>query len=136
VLTFKEFKGFAKVENIKERYKIGKVLGKGSFGTVRMALHRKGKIKCAIKMISKESLQDQQIMRDLMMNELEVLEKVSHPNILNIFELLHDDKYFFIVSEFMRCGELYNFIVEKGAISEMEVKILVKQIFLAINYLH
>lgn len=32
ILTFKDFKGFKRVENIKERYKIGRVLGEGSFG--------------------------------------------------------------------------------------------------------
>lgn len=31
-LSFKEYKGFSHVDNIKSRYKIGKVLGKGSFG--------------------------------------------------------------------------------------------------------
>jgi hypothetical protein len=55
-LSFKEYKGFSQIENIKSRYKIGRVLGKGSFGQVRLAIHRKTNIKCAIKMISKESL--------------------------------------------------------------------------------
>ena len=32
VLSFKDFKGLKKVDNIKERYKIGRVLGEGSFG--------------------------------------------------------------------------------------------------------
>jgi len=32
VLNFKDFKGFKRVDNIKERYKIGRVLGEGSFG--------------------------------------------------------------------------------------------------------
>lgn len=75
-------------------------------------------------------------MNNLMMNELKVLEKVSHPNVLNIYELLHDDNYYFIVSEYMKHGELYNFIVERGSISEKEVKQIVRQLFLAINYLH
>ena len=32
VLNFKDFKGFKKVQNVKDRYKIGRVLGEGSFG--------------------------------------------------------------------------------------------------------
>ena len=32
ILNFKDFKGFKDVDNIKERYKIGKMLGSGSFG--------------------------------------------------------------------------------------------------------
>jgi serine/threonine protein kinase len=32
ILSFKDFKGFKKVDDIKSRYKVGKVLGQGSFG--------------------------------------------------------------------------------------------------------
>lgn len=32
ILNFKDFKGFKKVLNIKFRYKIGRVIGQGSFG--------------------------------------------------------------------------------------------------------
>lgn len=32
VMSFKDFRGFKKITNIKERYKIGHVLGEGSFG--------------------------------------------------------------------------------------------------------
>ena len=56
ILTFKDFKGLKKVENIKERYKLGRVLGHGSFGEVRIALHRQAGLKCAIKIIKKEKI--------------------------------------------------------------------------------
>ena len=48
-VSFKDFKGLKKVENIKENYKIGRVLGEGSFGVVRIAQHRKTEIKCITK---------------------------------------------------------------------------------------
>jgi len=42
------------IEHIKEKYKIGHVLGSGSFGSVRICLHRKANVKCAIKIIEKK----------------------------------------------------------------------------------
>jgi serine/threonine protein kinase len=50
---------------------------------------------------------------------------------MRIYELLHDDKFIFIVSEYVRNGELYDFIVKRsnsveGALTEREVKILAK----------
>ena len=56
ILNFKDFRGFKKIDNIKDRYKIGRVLGEGSFGQVRIAMHRQGDIKCAIKMIRKDKI--------------------------------------------------------------------------------
>ena len=44
------------------------------------------------------------------MGELQVLEDTSHPNIMRLYELLHDDNFYFIVSEFIRFGELFDFI--------------------------
>ena len=52
-----------------------------------------------------------------MINELEVLAKANHPNIMHVFEILHDKKFYFIVSEFIRYGELFNYIVERTKIS-------------------
>ena len=49
-----------------------------------------------------------------MQNELQILEESSHPNIMRIYELLHDDQFFFIVSEYIKHGELYDFIVNRS----------------------
>ena len=61
-----------------------------------------------------------------MQNELAILEDASHPSIMNIYELLHDDKFYFIVSEYIRGGELYNYIVSNGNISEEVVRKIVQ----------
>lgn len=70
VMSFKDFKRLKEVENIKDRYKIGRVLGEGSFGQVRIAEHRAANVKCAIKIIRKDKVHEHQILKDLMMGEL------------------------------------------------------------------
>ena len=55
---------------------------------------------------------------------------------MRIYELLSDDKFYYIVSEFIKYGELYEFIVKRGGITELEVIKITKQIFLALNYMH
>ena len=44
-----------------------------------------------------------------MKHELEILQSISHPNIIQIFELLHDNTNYYIVSEWMKGGELFDF---------------------------
>ena len=61
-----------------------------------------------------------------MKNELKVLEETSHPNVMRIYELLNDEKFYFVVSELIRHGELYDFVVKRGGITEKDVKIIIK----------
>ena len=42
--------------DIKGDYKVGKTLGKGNFGTVSIAVHKRTKVECAIKTIDKVAL--------------------------------------------------------------------------------
>ena len=64
-------------------------------------------------MIKKEKVNEAKILKDLMMSELTVLEDVCHPNVMRIYELLHDEKFYYIVSEFLKYGELYEYIVAR-----------------------
>ena len=61
-----------------------------------------------------------------MQNELLILEETSHPNIMRIYELLYDDHFFFIVSEFVKSGELYDFVVQRGRLTETEVRKIIR----------
>lgn len=102
-------------------------MGEGSFGQVRIALQRQANYKCAIKVIRKDRFENMKILETLMRNELQVLEQMSHPNIMRIFELLEDHKHYYIVSEYIRYGELCQYMNERqnstrGPLSENEVK--------------
>jgi len=60
-------------------------------------------------------------------NEMEMLEKLNHPGIMQIYELLHDDEYYYIVSELAVHGTLFDFLMEKtqtqhGAMFENDVR--------------
>ena len=44
--------------------------------------------------------------KDLLENELSVLEDISHPNIVRLFEILEDNTNYYIVSELMKYGDL------------------------------
>ena len=48
---------------------------------------------------------------DLMEQELEVLQNTDHPHIVRVMELLEDEAKFYIVSELVTGGELYDYII-------------------------
>ena len=48
----------------------------------------------------------------LMLQELSILQNVSHPNIMQVQEILEDYECFYIVSEILEGGELFDRILE------------------------
>ena len=84
ILSFKDFKGFKKSNDIKENYELKDLIGKGSFGEVRRARHLKARVDCAIKIIKKKAIEKHEILVNLMHNELKVLEET----VRNIYSIL------------------------------------------------
>lgn len=104
---------------------IDKVLGKGTFGEVRKATHKKGQFVCAVKVIDKQKLKSNQVYFKLMQDELKVLQQTSHFQIMNIFELLEDSKNFYVVSEFLVGGELFDRIKKMKRFSEQKASYVI-----------
>jgi serine/threonine protein kinase len=96
ILSYKDFKGFKRIENnhsITDRYRMGEALGKGSFGEVRRAEHILANVDCAVKIIMKNRIEKHQILVDLMHNELKVLEStvtilISNNYIYRLIQIL------------------------------------------------
>ena len=76
-----------------------------------------------------------------MQNEIQILEEISHPNIVKIYELLHDENNYYIVSELMKNGELFQYanqrsLSNEGPLREDEIQAITRDILLALNFMH
>jgi serine/threonine protein kinase len=116
---------------ITKEYTMGKPLGSGSFGTVRIATHKQTDQKRAIKVIKKSEQDEEKFFL-----EVDILSKLSHPNIMQIYEFYDDAKHFYIVSEVCGGGELFEQISEQGSFTEKAASQIMKQILSAIAYSH
>ena len=105
-LSKKTFVSVHNADNIRDDYLIGKVLGSGAFGEVRLCTHRKTGAKRAVKIIKKSFLQGKEETRFL--QEIEILKDMDHPNIVRLFEVYQDPKRYFIVTEHCSGGELFD----------------------------
>ena len=120
-----------KTTKINEEYLLGETLGQGAFGTVRKAVHKLTNQERAIKILKKR----QQDERKLFL-EVNILSKLAHPNIMEIYEFYEDKANFYIVSEFCRGGELFDAMTEKGVFKEAEACPIMLQLVSAICYSH
>jgi len=120
-----------KTTKINEEYLLGETLGQGAFGTVRKAVHKVTNQERAIKILKKR----QQDERKLFL-EVNILSKLAHPNIMEIYEFYEDKANFYIVSELCKGGELFDKITEKGSFKEAEACPIMLQLVSAICYSH
>lgn len=71
-----------------------------------------------------------------MEQELDVLQKTDHPHIVRVLELLQDEVNFYIITELVTGGELYDYIIKVKRLGERAAAGLIKQLLLALNYMH
>ena len=120
-----------KKSNISKDYTLGKVVGSGAFASVRLGVHKTTKQVRAIKVLKKEKIN-----MDDLTKEVGILSKLTHPSIMQIYEIYEDKANLYIVSEYCKGGELFDVISEKGTFSENEACIIMKQILSGICYAH
>ena len=103
------------IDDITTRYSLGRLLGKGAFGSVYKCTNRLTKEVCAMKIMKKTFFKGEEALVELIQNELEVLESIDHPHIVQVIEMFEDSVNLYIVSELMKGGELYEFMVKIAA---------------------
>ena len=117
-----------KKELFTKDYEVLGELGTGSYGSVKKVRHKKLKEIRAMKIILKKIETSQ--------NEIDIMRKISHPHIVNIFDIYEDTKKYYIIMELFDGGELFEAISEQGVFTEGGCAHIMKQILSAVNYLH
>lgn len=106
----------------------------GAFGKVYKAQHKLSSAVRCVKKISKQDLSEDEAQK--LQEEVAVLRKLDHPNIVKVLEFYQNNKYFFIVTEFLSGGELFDRIMDCEFFSEHSAAIVMQQLLSAVVYLH
>ncbi len=115
-----------------KKYKVVKRLGDGSYGTVFSVVNIQTGATVAMKKI--EKVKENEIDDLEIKNEIDILKKLDHPNIVKIYEFYNTLTDFYIVTEYCKKGELYSYI--KRSYTENQLAVLFYQVFSGLYYLH
>lgn len=121
--------------NLHDFYELKESLGKGKYGLVKRALHKKSSKEVAVKIVKKRELSLKDL--ELLKREIEVLKLCQHPNIIRFYDVFENSDYIYIVMEFLKGGDFFNYLeVKNFNIPETRAKTIAHQLATAIFYLH
>jgi len=112
-----------------------KILGRGSFGIVYLVKQRYLSRYFAMKVIKKSATKAKEEEENLM-NEVDILRKLDHPNIVKITDFYSLKTEYNIITEYCQEGELFDEIKAQSPFSEALAAWYLKQILSAICYCH
>ena len=116
-------------------YKKKNFLGEGSFASVYLVQNRITESIRAMKVIKKSSTTSEEDEKEII-NEINILKIMDHPNILKIFEFYSSKESYSIITEYCSGGELFQEITENGPFNERYSAYVMYQILSSINYCH
>ena len=115
-------------------YNLIKDIGEGNFGKVKLAKLKSTKEKFAIKILDKEKLKTQT--KSTLFNEIEIISKLNHKNVIHVEKILEDAKNYYIIMEYCEKGELFDYIVNKERLNPAEASLFFYQLINGVEYIH
>lgn len=104
------------------------ILGDGSFSVCRKCVHKKTGTEYAVKIVSRkiDTTREVQLLRSCQ----------GHPNIVNLYEVYHDEIHTYIVLELLKGGELLDRIRRKSNFTETEAGLIFRGLASACAFMH
>lgn len=123
-----------KQQSLTEMYQMCEQLGHGKFSVVYRGVHKQTDMEYAIKIIDKRLITAQE--RELLRCEMAILRLLRHRNVIFLKDIIDTKDSLYIIMEFVRGGELYNFLYSGQRLTEMHTHKIVIQLLETVSYLH
>ena len=89
----------------------------------------------AVKILEKDRISDVADV-ERVSREIHILKLTRHPNIIQLYEIIETPKQLYLIMEYADGGELFDYIVNKSKVEELEACNIFQQIISGIEYIH
>ncbi|KAL2295345.1 hypothetical protein Nmel_017757 [Mimus melanotis] len=118
--------------NIRKTFIFMEALGSGAFSEVFLVKQKSTGQLFALKCIKKSPLNRDSSLE----NEIAVLKKIKHENIVTLEDIYESTTHFYLVMQLVSGGELFDRILERGVYTEKDASLVIHQVLTAVKYLH
>jgi len=113
-------------------YRLGKTIGKGSYGKVRLAVHSETGKQVAVKIVHYNSAKSKKQLE----REIAIISRLQHPNIVQLHEVFKNNDQIYLILEYVGGGELFDYIMGRGRINEKMARKFFRQMVSAVGFCH
>ena len=117
--------------DITQFYEVQKKIGEGAYGKIYKVKNKQSGDIRAMKQITKTKITDM----GRFQTEIKILSMLDHPNIVRLFEVIEDDKYYNLLEELCTGGELLT-RAQNNQLKEKDIARIFNQIMSGVAYIH
>lgn len=119
------------------KYLLVQEIGKGQFGHVYKGHDTENNNAVfAVKVLARSKIEKSPHVYKLFKSEMEVMQRINHPNLLKLHDFMETSSNFYQVVQFCPDGDLEKKIQREGPIQEQQALFFLKQIMSGFLYLH
>mmetsp|Transcript_183330 Transcript_183330/g.581372 ORF Transcript_183330/g.581372 Transcript_183330/m.581372 type:complete len:466 (+) Transcript_183330:103-1500(+) len=116
-------------------YILGRTIGEGTFGKVKLGRHILSGANVAVKVLQKDRIVEVADV-ERVAREVHILKLIRHPHIVQLFEIIETRGQLYLIMEYASGGELFDHIVSKGRVPEPEACRFFHQIIAGVEKIH
>lgn len=118
-------------------WRLGRTLGRGASGRVRLAKHTTTGRLAAVKIVPKSVVADNIDKAPYgIEREVIIMKLIQHPNVMALYDVWENKGELYLVLEYIEGGELFDYLIKKGRLEEREAVNYFKQIIYGVDYCH
>lgn len=118
-------------------WRLGRTLGRGSSGRVRLAKHTTTGRLAAVKIVPKSMVADDIEKAPYgIEREVIIMKLIEHPNVMALYDVWENKGELYLVLEYIEGGELFDYLIQKGRLEEREAVNYFRQIIYGVDYCH
>eukprot|EP00927_Polykrikos_kofoidii_P017639 TRINITY_DN18059_c0_g1_i1.p1 TRINITY_DN18059_c0_g1~~TRINITY_DN18059_c0_g1_i1.p1 ORF type:complete len:590 (+),score=147.70 TRINITY_DN18059_c0_g1_i1:87-1772(+) len=117
------------------QYILGKTIGEGTFGKVKLGTHIFTGEKVAVKILERERIKEVADV-ERVAREIHILKIIRHPHVIQLYESVVTPGQLYLIMEYCNGGELFDHIVACGRVEEREACRFFHQILSGVEQIH